>query len=339
MRLGILKSYKEIDFLVESYAKACEECGVESVVLDLFADDWIEKISSAKVDGILVREKANIAEYKEMYNERLWVINQYLKIPIYPSWHELFLYENKRMYSYFFETHGVSTPSTHVFYSKDYAIEFCKKAQYPLVFKTNGGAGGSGVTIVRSYNKAKRMINSIFGRINPRMALGHCHWVKYGRVVPVPKLGMSQRHYVIVQEYIDVEIEWRIIKLGDTYAGYKRPMENGLGSCELLEYGFPPKPLLHLIKEIAEENHFDSLSLDVLSGKDGKFYVTEMQSLFGCWTPHQCEVNGIGGKIEFRENDFVFVEGEDFFKWNGNLIRVRDFIQKLKSHYYDNLSI
>lgn len=287
----------------------------------------------------MVREKANIVEYKEMYNERLWVINQYLKIHIYPSWHELFLYENKRMYSYFFETHGVSTPSTHVFYSKDYAIEFCKKAQYPLVFKTNGGAGGSGVTIVRSNNKAKRMINSIFGRINPRMALGHCHWVKYGRVVPVPKLGMSQRHYVIVQEYIDVEIEWRIIKLGDTYAGYKRPMENGLGLCELLEYGFPPKPLLHLIKEIAEENHFDSLSLDVLLGKDGKFYVTEMQSLFGCWTPHQCEVNGIGGKIEFRENDFVFVEGEDFFKWNGNLIRVRDFIQKLKSHYFDNLSI
>lgn len=339
MKLGILKSYKEIDFLVDSYTKACQECGVESIVLDLFADDWIEKINSAKVDGILVREKANIAEYKEMYNERLWVINQYLKIPIYPSWHELFLYENKRMYSYFFETHGVSTPSTHVFYSKDYAIEFCKKAQYPLVFKTNGGAGGSGVTIVRSYNKAKRMINSIFGRINPRMALGHCHWVKYGRVVPVPKLGMSQRHYVIIQEYIDVETEWRIIKLGDSYAGYKRPMENGHGSCELMEYGFPPKPLLHLIKEIAETNRFDSLSLDVLVGKDGKHYVTEIQSLFGCFASHQCEVDGVGGKIEFVNGDFVFVEGEDFFKWNGNLIRVRDFIQKLKSHYYDNLNI
>jgi hypothetical protein len=85
MKLGILKSYPEIDFLVDSYVKACEECGVEYVILDLFADNWIEKISSAKVDGILVREKANIAEYKEMYNERLWVINQYLKIPIYPS--------------------------------------------------------------------------------------------------------------------------------------------------------------------------------------------------------------------------------------------------------------
>ena len=254
MKLGILKSYPEIDFLVESYAKACEECGVEYIVLDLFAEDWIEEIKRAKVDGILVREKANVAEYKEMFNERLWVIHQYLRIPIYPSWHELFLYENKRMYSYFFETHGVNTPSTHVFYSKALASEFCKKAKYPLVFKTNGGAGGSGVTIVKHYSKARKYVNSVFGRINPRLSIGHCPKVKIGGFVPVPKLGMSQRHYVIIQDYIDIETEWRIIKLGDAYAGYKRPMENGYGSCELLEYGFPPKPLLHLIKELAEKN-------------------------------------------------------------------------------------
>ena len=54
MKFGILKSYPEIDFLVESYAKACEECGVEYVILDLFADNWIEEIKQARVDGILV---------------------------------------------------------------------------------------------------------------------------------------------------------------------------------------------------------------------------------------------------------------------------------------------
>lgn len=339
MKLGILKSYQDIDFLVDSYAKACEECGVEYVILDLLADNWIENISSAKVDGILVREKANISEYKEMYNERLWVINQYLKLPIYPSWHELFLYENKRMYSYFFETHGINTPNTHVFYTKALALEYCKKAQFPIVLKTNGGAGGSGVTIVRNYNKAKRMIDSIFGRIDPRLTLGHCHWAKVGGIVPVPKLGMSQRHYVIIQEYIDIETEWRIIKLGDSYAGYKRPMEKGHGSCELMEYDFPPKTLLSLIKEISDKNRFDSLSLDVIVGKDGKHYLTEMQSLFGCFASHQCEVNGIGGKIEYRDGDFVFVEGEDFFKWNGNVLRVRDFINKLNTNYYDNKGI
>ena len=143
MKLGILKSYKEIDFLVESYANACKECGVESVIIDLLADDWLEQVKNAGVDGILVRERASLAEYKSMYDERLWVINKYLGIPIYPGWHELYLYENKRMYSYYFETHDIPTPETHVFYKKSLALDFCSKAKYPIVFKTNGGAGGS----------------------------------------------------------------------------------------------------------------------------------------------------------------------------------------------------
>ncbi len=339
MKLGILKSYPEIDHLVESYRQACIVCNVEPVVLDLFADDWIEQIKQAHVDGVLVREKANISEYKEMYNERLWVIKHYLKIPIYPSWHELFLYENKRMYAYFFETHGVSTPKTHVFYSKKEAAAYCDKASYPIVFKTRGGAAGSGVSIVNGKSKAKRIIQSVFGRFDPRLALGYVHFTKLGGFIPVPKLGMSQRHYLIIQEYVDIETEWRIIKIGDTYAGYKRPMENGHGSSVLMEYGFPPKSLLHLIKEIADANRFDSLSMDVLLGKDGKYYVTEMQSLFGCVSLHQCEVDGTGGKIEYRDGDFVFVEGEDFFKWNGNVLRVKDFINKINSHYYDNKDI
>jgi glutathione synthase/RimK-type ligase-like ATP-grasp enzyme len=339
MKLGILKSYPEIDPLVESYRQACDACNVESVVLDLFADDWIEQIKQAHVDGVLVREKANISEYKEMYNERLWVIKHYLQIPIYPSWHELFLYENKRMYAYFFETHGIRTPKTHVFYSKEEAMAYCNKTSYPIVVKTCGGAAGSGVSIVRKKSKAKRIIRSVFGRFDPRLALGYVHFAKVGGFIPVPKLGMSQRHYLIIQEYIDIETEWRIIKLGDTYAGYIRPTINGYGSSELLEYGFPPKKLLFLIKEITEANRFDSLSLDVLIGKDGEYYITEMQSLFGLWTPHQCEVDGVGGKIEFRNGDFVFVEGEDCFKWNGNLLRVQDFINKLNSNYYNNKDI
>ena len=60
------------------------------------------------------------------------------------------------MYSYFFNTHGIRTPKTHIFYSKTVALQFCKASKYPIVFKTNGGAAGSGVTIVHSYRRAKR---------------------------------------------------------------------------------------------------------------------------------------------------------------------------------------
>lgn len=333
MKLGIIKSYAAIDDLVESYAKACEAAGVDYEIIDLFSDDWIDRIQDAHVDGILVREKANISEYKEMYNERLWVINQYLKIPIYPSWHELFLYENKRMYSYFCQTHGISTPPTHVFYDKQKALEYCENATYPIVFKSNAGSAGSGIRIVKSKWKAKRILNAIFGRIEPRMALGH---IPYGKIgfIPVPKFGMSQRHYVIIQDYIDIETEWRMIKIDDTYAGYIRPMDHGHGSCVLMEYKFPPKELLYLLKRISEDEKFDSISMDVLYDKAGKYYVTEIQSLYGSFNPHQCMVDGKAGRIIYDGSDFVFDEGEDFFLVNSNVLRVKDFVKKLNAGYY-----
>lgn len=334
MKLGILKTYTSIDELVESYAKACQVVGVEFEVIDLFADDWIECIKNANVDGILVREKANIQDYKEMYNERLWVIKEYLHIPIYPSWHELFLYENKRMYSYFCQTHGISTPHTHIFYDRKRALEYCENARFPLVFKTNSGSAGSGVNIIKRKWKARQIIKSIFGRIEPRLSLGHIPWGKIGGVIAIPKFGMSQRHYVIIQDYIEIDTEWRIIKIGDTYAGYIRPMDHGHGSCDLMEFRFPPHELLYLIKRISEEEKFDSLSLDVLYDKDGKYYVTEIQSLYGSFNPHQCMVDGKAGRIIFNGNNFVFEEGEDFFLINSNILRVKDFVGKLQNGYY-----
>lgn len=333
MRLGILKSYKEIDYLIDSYANACKELGVDYVILDLLSDTWMDDIKNSHVDGILVREKANIDEYKQMYNERLWVIKEYLHIPIYPSWHELFLYEDKRMYAYFFHTHEIPMPSTHIFYRREDALHYLKQASYPIICKVNGGSSGSGVSKISSYREGKSRINQIFGRFDSRLAFGYIQWVKW-KFLRIPKLGMPQRHYVIFQEFIDVNTEWRIIKIGSTYAGYKRPTENGRASCELMEYEFPPKELLHMIRDIAKKENFDSLSLDVLVSKDGRYYVTEMQSLYGSFNLTQCAVNGVPGRIVEKNGDFIFEEGTDFFKWNSNVLRVKDFVNKLNKGIY-----
>ena len=128
MKLGILKSVKELDDLVESYRRACEKLNVDYVVIDLLADNWIDEIKDANVDGILVRTRGTIQEQKSMFDERLFVIQNYLKIPIYPSWKELFFYENKRMYAYYCEANGLPHPKTHVFYRRSDALEYIKNA-------------------------------------------------------------------------------------------------------------------------------------------------------------------------------------------------------------------
>ena len=166
------------------------------------------------------------------------------------------------------------------------------------------------------------------------MAIGDIRWAKVGKFLRVPKFGMAQRHYMIIQDYIDIATEWRIIKIGDTYAGYMRPTENGRASCNLMEYGFPPQELLLLIKRIANEEKFDSLSLDVLVDKKGKYYVTEMQSLYGSFSLKQCAVNNVSGRIIEQNEEFIFEEGSDFFRYNSNVLRVKDFVDKLNLGYY-----
>jgi hypothetical protein len=96
-----------------------------------------------------------------------------------------------------------------------------------------------------------------------------------------------------------------------------------------MEYGFPPTDLLFLIKRISEEDNFGSLSLDVLVSTDNQYYVTEMQSLYGSFSPNQCMVDGKAGRIVFKDNHFEFEEGSDFFQFNSNILRVKDFIKRL----------
>jgi hypothetical protein len=103
-----------------------------------------------------------------------------------------------------------------------------------------------------------------------------------------------------------------------------------------MEYGMPPEELLYLLKEISDRERFDSLSLDVLVSKDHHFYVTEMQSLFGSFNPYQCMIDGKPGRIVYQNGRFVFEEGEDYFQLNSNVLRVKDFVNKLESGYYSN---
>jgi len=335
MKLGILKSFKEIDWLIQSYVDACEAAGVDYVILDLLSENWYEEIKDAGVDGILVRIKGNIQEQKSMFDERLLIINEDLGIPIYPSRKELFLYENKRMYAYWLKANNFPHAETYIFYDKLNALDFIKKAKLPLVFKTNGGASSSGVKIIRSKINARLIIHQIFGLFDPRLSLGKLNWGKIG-IFPIPKFGMSQKHYIIIQEFIPIKWEWRIIKIDDSYFGHQKLLKGDFASgSDRVGWVEPPHELLFLIKDLCEKGNFDSMAMDVLESLDGKFYINEIQSLFGSFLPYQMQIKGIPGRFVLNNNKFVFEEGV-FNKFGSNLLRVEDFIKKLSQNSYKN---
>jgi len=335
MKLGILKSFKEIDNLVQSYVEACEEVGIEYVVLDLLNTNWIQEIKAAKVDGILVRVKGNIQEQKSLFDERLSIINEELGIPIYPSRKELFLYENKRMYEYWLTCNNFPHAKTYIYYDKKSAIEFIDNAKFPLVFKTNGGASSSGVEIIKNKFHAKVNVHRIFGILDPRLSFGKLHWGKIG-FLPIPKFGMIQKHYVLMQEFIPIKWEWRIIKIGESYFGHQKLLKGLFASgSDRVGWVEPPHELLFMVKDLCDIGKFDSMAMDVLESLDGKFYINEIQSLFGSFLPYQMQIKGIPGRFVLENDHFIFEEGI-FNKFSSNLLRVEDFMKKLNQDYYKN---
>ena len=329
MKLGILTGY--IDW--EMYIKACEELKIDYIIVDILSPEWMQNLKKVQnnIDGFLCRPPCRSQEHKNIYDERLYFIKEYFKIPMYPNFNSLFIYENKRNMAAFLEYFNFPHVETHVFTDKDSARKFIKQAQYPLVQKSNIGAAGAGVTIIRNKHKARRITNRIFGIINSVFARGLPPIVKkYG--IPFRLTGCSQKNYMIIQPFYKIKWEWRILKIGNSYFGHQKLLKGDKASGSgLVGWVSPPEALLYLVKDICEKGKFDVMDVDIFETVDGKFLVNELQAIFGSYLPYQMKIDNKPGMFIYTENNgFTFEEGE-FNRYNSKLLFVEDFIYKLKT--------
>jgi glutathione synthase/RimK-type ligase-like ATP-grasp enzyme len=328
MKLGIFKAWNDKDW--QSYEKACIDLNVGYEIIDLLSDNWLEIIKDSKCDGFLCRPPCDIQERKSIYDEKLYFITHFMNKKIYPSYDELFIYENKRNMSYFLKTFNYSHPKTRVFSRKEDAMSFINSCKYPIVFKSNIGAGASGVNIIKSKNEASNIINQIFGRLHPRFTFGKIIWTKY-KNFPLPTIGLNQKHFLIAQDFYHIKWEWRIIKIGNNFAGHQKLLSGEFASgSDLVGWVKPPIELLELVKKITEKHQFYSVAIDIFETLDGKFLINEIQSIFGSYLHYQMKFNNQRGVFQYKDNDFVFVEGE-YHQNNSNNIRVKHFLEILEN--------
>ncbi|WP_271406752.1 ATP-binding protein [Tenacibaculum soleae] len=330
MKLAILTDFYNHYKL---YEKSCIELGIEYVIIDFLSSNWLNNINAnSDCDGYLVRPSHDFQEHNDVYMERLYFLNIILKKKIYPSYNELKLYENKRNMASWLQINNVSHPETTVFLNKKEALKFTDSATYPIVFKSNAGAGAKGVEIVKNKDRARKIIKNIFGRYNSLFTLGNFK-KKKKLGFNIPLFGDAQKHVVLIQKFHPIKWEWRVIKIGYSYFGYKKLLEgefaSGSGKVERIA---PPLHLLEMVKEICEKDAFYSMAVDIFETEDNKFLVNELQSLFGTDSKLDYELlhNGKQGRYVYENNSFVFEEGI-FNKHGSYLLRVKHFIKILKN--------
>ncbi len=316
-KIGILKGQAK-EF--EMYIHACQELDVRYAVIDLTANSWLEEIGLADCDAFLARPPHWISVWRNMYIERVQILVSTLGKVIFPSLHEILLYENKRMMAYWLKANSVPHPRTDIFCDKSEALIFARLAKYPIVYKTTIGSAGSGIRILRNFSEAENLITEAFEK---------------GVVRDPGDKRDKQWGYVLFQEYIPNAREFRIIRIGDSYFGHEKLKKNGMHSGSMLvRWGPPPRDCLDMCFEISEKGNFRSMDFDVLMTEDGRFLVSELQCVFGSYNPSQMYIDDTPGRYRRIGNDWVFEEG--LFCRNGCAnLRLVEFLKMLNSSERD----
>jgi glutathione synthase/RimK-type ligase-like ATP-grasp enzyme len=350
---AILKNESESDHL--EWIQACEQSHeyLNFEVVDLTKNDWLEKVQSRDFDCFLARPPGEIAYFKQLYDERLYVIYKILRKRIYPSYEEILIYENKKMLAYWLKVNQIPHAKTWIFYHKGEAIEFMEKCKLPLVAKTSIGASGSGVRIINNRKDLKNYINAAFSdkgiprKWGPNLRKGNITKRTFNRLKNIPGLIKylcnkkklvsidPQKWFVIFQDYIQCDYEWRCVRIGDSFFAHKKMRSFGemISGTSKVSWDTPPAKLLDFVKSVTDKGDFLSQAVDILEDKNGNYYVNELQCFFGSKNPHQMIIDGKPGRYIYKDSNWIFEEG-NFNSNNSFDLRLKHVIELLEIKKY-----
>lgn len=310
------------------WEQACKaDSRVNYRIVNLTKNTWLEDIQKEDFDYLLAKPGGLTAPFKQLYDERIYILEKELNYKIYPSATEIFIYENKRFISFWLKAHKIPHPQTTVFYDFKEAKDFLDKTPSIIVAKTNIGASGSGVRILKTSQEKEDYINLTFlgkgapQRSGPNFEKGGIlkrgfYYVKNPKEIK-KKLKIyktvsssTQKGFVIFQEYIPHDFEWRVVRIGDSFFAHKKLKLGEKTSGSLLKgYENPPFGLLDFVKKITDKHKLYSQAVDIFE-TEGNYLINEMQCIFGQSDGYQMKVDGQIGRYTCRENKWVFEKGD-----------------------------
>lgn len=325
MKICVLTNEDAIDHRL--WQIALEERKIESYsIVNLLENDWLEKITGTKYDLFLLKPPGKTELFKRLYDERVYLIHNHIDTPIYPSLQEILVYENKRFLRDWLMVNKLPHPQTEVFFDKNEATTFTKDlSTFPIVGKTNIGASGNGVSIIKDKQSLLEYIENAFNKgikskTGPKLKKGSI--IKKVMKAITQKGFLKQRlkdykgtdlsiqyHYIILQEFIPHDYEWRCVRIGDSFFAHKKIAKGEMASGTLLKgYDEVPLELMDFIKEVTDAHDLTSVAVDLFEN-NGQYYINEIQCIYGQSDPYQMLVNEKPGRYVYIGGSWKFEEG------------------------------
>lgn len=311
--LGVIKDFWHNH---RHYIPACVEMGVAYKVLDISKPDWLKVIKESECDAFLVYPSVAVSVWKQMFDERLHVMVHDLGKVIFPSYNEIWFYESKRRMHYWLEANHVPHPKTWVFYDLKESIAFIEQVELPIVYKSNFGAGASGIRIFWNRTALQNHIKRCF---------------KKGFIPSNGCANDKEWGTILLQKYLPNVREWRVVRIGESYFGYEKLKLGDYHSGSLeREYHRLVDRLLNFAKSIMDIGAFMSMDLDIFETEDGQYLVNELQTMFGMSRSEMCVVDGKAGRMLFYQDTETWdFEPGDFCKNHLCNLRVNTLLRML----------
>lgn len=298
------------------FVAACQEEGVPFRVVDLAAADWQGRVREAGCDLYLAWPDATLTHWAKMIKDRCDLLESQFGIPVYPGSLERWLYEDKIRLADWLQAGGWPHPRTWLFFNRDEARRFALECALPVVFKLPFGAGAAGVRIVRGRRQLQALVRQAFAG---------------GHVPSGHERRDRQRGSLLLQEYLPVLREWRMVRIGDSWFGHPkgRSGEFHSGSGKV-EWDMPTDAMLELLHRVTTVTGMRSMAMDLFELPDGRLLINELQTVFGASVAvHQLKCDGEPGRMVRVEAGRWRFEAGDFARNACANLRLLDALKLL----------
>ena len=222
-------------------------------------------------------------------------------IKVFPEFNISWHFDDKISQKYLLEALKAKMVPTHVYYSKEDALNAIKEFEFPLVAKLRRGAGSYNVKLIRNKGECISYINRMFGKgynPSPRFLTDIKNKVQVSRkkqdfksrlkkvpnylkrVIEGRKMFPNEKGYVYFQKFIkNNDSDIRVAVVGDYIWAFKRYVRSGdfrASGSGMIEYNFDlPIEVIKYLHELSLRIGGSSIAYDLVI-EEGQYLIVEI---------------------------------------------------------------
>ena len=159
--VGIHKDpYGKFCSFLEKYEKILAYNGLEYIRLEASQPELFDRVS--ELDLFIFRWK-QIDYHHQLAKTIIPIIEKQMGIKCFPDMATCWHFDDKIRQYFLLRNRNFPVTESWIFWDKELAMKWLEGATLPVVFKLKSGAASNNVILVKSKNKAKKLINSCFG--------------------------------------------------------------------------------------------------------------------------------------------------------------------------------